>query len=309
MIYLNDNESYVAAWLHNLARENLLGNNVKIDDRSIAEVSADDVRGSTQAHFFAGIGGWPLALQLAGWPADGPVWTGSPPCQPFSSAGKRAGAADERHLWPEMRRLIEDCRPPVVFGEQVASDDGRRWLSRVRDDLEGVGYGVGAADLCAAGVGAPHVRQRLYWGAIRLDNPQRPRLAEREQQCEFRGGAVRGYPREEPVVSGDPGWLADADDDGCDQGGEGLAPARDDGAVGDGSAGDWNGSATRWHLCRDLPQHKWRRIPAEPELFPLAHGVPGRVGQLRAYGNAIVPQVAALFIRHFMAAVEDTCRD
>ncbi|MGA0841021.1 MAG: DNA cytosine methyltransferase, partial [Pseudomonadales bacterium] len=88
------------------------------------------------------------------------------PCQPFSSAGKQRGVDDERHLWPVFERLIAECRPPVVAGEQVASKAGRSWLAGVRADLEALGYGVGAADLCAAGVGAPHIRQRLYWVAV-----------------------------------------------------------------------------------------------------------------------------------------------
>ena len=121
--------------------------------------------GYTQCHFFAGIGGWSYALRLAGWPDDRPVWTGSCPCQPFSGAGLGLGTADERHLWPEIARLIGECAPPVCFGEQVASAAGRSWLASVRSDLEGMGYGVGAADLCAAGTGAPHVRQRLFWMA------------------------------------------------------------------------------------------------------------------------------------------------
>ena len=116
----------------------------------------------SQCHFFAGIGGWSYALELAGWPADRPVWTGSCPCQPFSAAGKGRGEADERHLWPEMLRLVAECRPPVVFGEQVSGAAGRAWLAGVRRDLEAIGYAVGTADLRAAGVGSPHIRQRLY---------------------------------------------------------------------------------------------------------------------------------------------------
>ena len=160
MNYYNDNDPYVAQWLRNLidAGSLPLGD---VDTRSILEVSADDVRGYEQCHFFAGIGGWLLALAWAGW--RGPVWTGSCPCQPLSSAGKRKGDADERHFWPAFQQLIAKCRPPVVFGEQVASKDGREWLSAVRTDLEPVGYACGAADLSAAGVGAPHIRQRLYW--------------------------------------------------------------------------------------------------------------------------------------------------
>lgn len=166
LIYFNDNEPYVSQWVQNLYPE------AKVDTRSIADIQPEDLAGYQRAHFFAGIGGWELALQMAGWPDDVPVWTGSAPCQPFSTAGKRKGESDERHLWPEFRRLIAECRPPVIFGEQVASKDGKVWLSRVRADLEALGYGVGAADLCAAGVGAPHIRQRLYWVAYlpeRLD--------------------------------------------------------------------------------------------------------------------------------------------
>ena len=123
----------------------------------------DDLAGYRQCHFFAGIGVWSHALRLADWPDDRPVWTGSCPCQPFSAAGARKGSDDHRHLWPEFARLIGERRPSVVFGEQVASKDGRAWLHAVRSDLEGMGYAVGAADLCAAGVGAPHIRQRLHW--------------------------------------------------------------------------------------------------------------------------------------------------
>lgn len=86
-------------------------------------------------------------------------------CQPFSAAGKRKGTADERHLWPAFFHLIRQCRPVTVFGEQVASKDGLSWLDLVSSDLEGAGYACGAVDTCAAGFGAPHIRQRLYWVA------------------------------------------------------------------------------------------------------------------------------------------------
>ena len=121
--------------------------------------------GYIQVHLFCGIGGWPLALKMVGWPEDMPVWTGSCPCQPFSQAGDRRGEEDERHLWPIMRELLTLWYPPVCFGEQVASSLGREWLARVRADLEAMDYAVGAADLCAAGASAPHIRQRLFWVA------------------------------------------------------------------------------------------------------------------------------------------------
>lgn len=167
MVYYNEFDPFAAAWL----RELIKGGHIAagdVDERSITDVRADDLRGYTQCHFFAGIGVWSYALRRAGWPDTRPVWTGSCPCQPFSAAGKRGGFSDERHLWPEFYRLISQCRPASVFGEQVASKDGLAWLGTVYADLENADYAVGAADLCAAGVGAPHIRQRLWFTARAL---------------------------------------------------------------------------------------------------------------------------------------------
>jgi DNA (cytosine-5)-methyltransferase 1 len=166
-VYYNEFDSFAAAWLRELIKQGLIADG-EVDERSIVDVEPADVRGFRQYHWFAGIGGWSYALRLAGWPDDRPVWTGSCPCQPLSSAGKRKGHADERHLWPAFHSLIAECRPATVFGEQVASKDGREWFSAVRADLEADGYACGGADLCAAGIGAPHIRQRLWWVAQRL---------------------------------------------------------------------------------------------------------------------------------------------
>lgn len=126
--YYNEIDPYAAEWLRNLIRDGLIAPG-DVDERSIADVQPDDLKGYTQCHFFAGIGGWSLALRLAGWPDERTVWSGSCPCQPFSAAGQQRGTADERHLWPEFARLIAERRPPVVFGEQVASKLGRGWLA------------------------------------------------------------------------------------------------------------------------------------------------------------------------------------
>jgi DNA (cytosine-5)-methyltransferase 1 len=136
-----------------------------VDTRSILDVPPHDLAGYDQCHFFAGIGVWSHALRSAGWPDGKAVWTGSCPCQPFSAAGEGGGFADERHLWPAWYHLIELCKPRVIFGEQVASKDGLNWLDLVQTDLENAGYANAAVDLCAAGVGAPHMRQRLYFVA------------------------------------------------------------------------------------------------------------------------------------------------
>lgn len=162
--YYNEIEPYAAQWLRNLIAAGHIAPG-DVDERSIVDVRADDLRGYTQCHFFAGIGVWSYSLRLAGWPDDRPVWTGSCPCQPFSAAGKGAGFDDERHLWPHWFALACALRPSVVFGEQVTSAIGHGWLDLVQSDLEGEGYAVGAVGFPACSVGAPHIRQRLYFVA------------------------------------------------------------------------------------------------------------------------------------------------
>jgi len=137
--YYNENEPFAAEWLRNLINKGLIADG-EVDSRSIVDVRPDDVKGFTQVHFFAGIGGWSYAARLAGWPDDRPIWTGSCPCQPFSVAGNKKGQKDERHLWPVFFNLIRACRPNVVMGEQVAAAIGQSWLDGVLTDLEGIGY-------------------------------------------------------------------------------------------------------------------------------------------------------------------------
>jgi len=299
--YYNDSDHFAGQWLRNLIAAGHLAPG-HFDQRSITDVGPDDVAGYDRVHLFAGIGGWDRALDLAGW-ANGPVWTGSCPCQPFSAAGKRKGAADERHLWPEMRRLIAECRPPVVFGEQVASRNGREWLAGVRTDLEALGYAVGAADLCAAGIGAPHIRQRLYWGAVRLDDADSGRLG---------GARLHVRPGGKVAASTDAGWASAADgvDDAERAGLERLAGHGDDrhepgrlDALPAGSTAAAGGDGDFWtdFDVANLTDGTARRI--EPGTSPLAHGVPARMGRLRGYGNAIVPQVAVTFVRSFIHAI------
>ena len=162
--YYNEIEPYAAQWLRNLIKAGHIADG-EVDTRSIVDISPDDLRGFTQCHFFAGIGGWSHALRLAGWPDSRPVWTGSCPCQPFSVAGKGAGADDPRHLWPHFHRLIAAVRPPVVMGEQVAAAVGKSWLDGVSSDLEGIGYACGAVVVPACAVDAPHRRDRLWFVA------------------------------------------------------------------------------------------------------------------------------------------------
>ena len=197
MTLYNEIEPYAAKWIGNLVDAGHVAPGV-VDTRSIAQLTSETVRDHAQVHFFAGVGVWSHALRSAGWPDTRSVWSGSCPCQPFSSAGRSRGFGDERHLWPEWFRLIRECRPPIILGEQVASPDGLRWLDLVSSDLEGAGYAFGAADLCAAGVGAPHIRQRLYFVAV-ADRQRREGLGvqlrergPRQAVLEARGGGKVG---------------------------------------------------------------------------------------------------------------------
>lgn len=297
--YYNEIDPYAAQWLRNLIAAGHIAPG-DVDERSIEDVKPDDLRGYTQCHFFAGIGGWAHALDLAGWPRSRPVWTGSCPCQPFSAAGKGAGFDDQRHLWPAWFHLIRECRPAVVFGEQVASKDAEPWVDLVHADLEGVGYAFGCVPFPAAGIGAPHIRDRNYWVAdannSRLEGWQG--AAERAaQRSAGPGGVVDGLAdangRQQQrfaVLHRDVSHREDArrqkglgGASACSEHGERPGPLH----------GFWR--AADWLLCRD---GKWR--PVEPGTQPLAHGIPGRVGRLRAYGNAIVAQEAAEFIAGFL---------
>lgn len=165
--YYSEIDKHCVAALRELIAMGLIPDG-DVDDRSIKDVTPDDLRGYTQCHFFAGIGGWPFSTRLAGWPDDRPLWTGSCPCQPFSAAGKRGGADDPRHLWPDFFRLIRSCQPEIVVGEQVAGALGYGWLDGVLSDLESENYSGEAVDIPACSIDAPHIRNRLYWYAERM---------------------------------------------------------------------------------------------------------------------------------------------
>ena len=188
--YYNEFDPYAAEWLRNLIAAGHIAPG-EVDQRSIEDVRPSDLAGFTQCHFFAGIGVWSLALRRAGWPDSRPVWTGSCPCQPFSTAGKGNGFADERHLWPAWFHLIGQRNPVVVFGEQVSSKDADIWVDLVQTDMEALGYAFGAVPFPSAGVGAPHIRDRLYWLADsamrRHEQSQQFRRIERQANGEPAG--------------------------------------------------------------------------------------------------------------------------
>lgn len=310
----NDTDKHAAAWTRELIAQGHISEGI-VDERSIADLTAADLAGYERVHLFSGIGGWDYALRLAGWPDGVPVWTGSCPCQPFSVAGKRKGTADARHLWPEMFRLIDLCRPPIVFGEQVASKDARKWLNGVRADLETLGYAVGAADLCAASVGAPHIRQRLYWVAIsdgglqdssiigwrRRDN--RHTVYQREQS----------QPQTQIEGPGSPGGVPDCHKQGL----EGWPRRERTGQCTPGTRSPWSN-----YDIIPFRDGKIRRVERKPvemanglstylasngieshlvtETFPLIQTHKGRNQLLKGYGNAINAPLAATFVQTVM---------
>jgi DNA (cytosine-5)-methyltransferase 1 len=331
-VYYNDSDPAACAWLRDLIAAGHLPAG-EVDERSILDVEPSDLRGFTQCHFFAGIGGWPHALRLAGVAEDRPVWTGSPPCQPFSQAGQRKGQNDDRHLAPAFLRLVAACRPDLVFGEQVASaavlgPSGRTaataaegtadwaWFDALATDLEAASYAVAAADLPAACIGAPHIRQRLFFGAVSLGAAAGGLGHGLGARSQGRRGMSGGADQRAAGAAGLAGGLADADgriaghgelqrgrqyrcqpqDGGADRLVECAAP------TGTGATdGIWRDPD--WLRCRD---GRWR--PVEPGTFPLADGIPGRMGLLRGYGNAIVPPLAAEFVIAFLESLPEGVR-
>ena len=281
----NENEPFAIQWLEQLQERNLIPEG-KIDGRSITDIRPEDC--DRTSHFFAGIGGWAYALQLAGWNPARDVWTGSCPCQPFSIAGKNSEFADaiedKRNLWPIWLRLIAEYRPATIFGEQTSSKLGREWLSGVRSDLEALGYEVGAADLCAASVNAPHRRQRLYWVAHTRHGGDRGRDGLRDTETSTASATgTNPYSCEGGSQYSRLGTL-DVLTDGSSE----YASFWDDYDIAE---------------CQSLDGTvQYRRV--ESGTLPLVDGIPSRLrtGLIKGYGNAIVPQLAATFIRSFLEA-------
>jgi DNA (cytosine-5)-methyltransferase 1 len=269
----------------------------------------------TFGSLFAGIGGFDLGLERAGmvcqwqveidpfcqkvlakhWPnvrrhADVrevgkhnlkpvDVICGGFPCQPHSLAGKRKGAADDRDLWPEYRRVIAELNPAWVIGENVP---GIRTtiLDSVLSDLENLNYAWQAFIIPACAVDARHRRDRIFivaYSASKQKHAERDRPGGFSEQSgrtvEDGREAARPAHREagHNGFSGRGSVVPHAN-------GEGLEGANGTGAT---RAGGWS--------LQCVKRYGWQ---PEPGMGRVANGVPDRVDRLRSLGNAVVPQLA-----------------
>lgn len=273
----------------------------------------------TFGSLFAGIGGFDLGLERAGmkclwqcekdpyalkvlekhWPdvrryddittldsaALAPVdlICGGFPCQPFSVAGKRKGAGDDRFLWPAMLKVIETVRPTWVLGENVPGLISLG-LDGVLSDLEALGYSVRAFVVPACAVGAFHRRDRLWI----IANCYRKGLEERERE-KSEGKGTGCWPISAGIYRNIPTDVPNSKRIRCNE----VEPAESFGTPGQGATGEVeHGGFTDRGTCW-LPESGVGRV---------AHGVPRRVDRLKCLGNAVVPAVVEEFGRMIVAA-------
>ena len=214
------------------------------------------------------------------------VICGGYPCQPFSLAGKREGTADDRHLWPEMRRLVDELRPSWVIGENVIGHVSMG-LDAVLSDLDALGYACRPFVIPALAVGAPHQRLRLW-------------IVAHAKELFRDGGNLYARGNREGVRAGGAVWKSQGN---CEN--EGLAHADQPGLEARRQTRDFDcqGKISRQHVARCGGATDWWGF--EPDVGRVAHGVPSRVDRLRGLGNAVVPQIPEIIGRAILAAEID----
>ena len=211
------------------------------------------------------------------------------PCQPFSTAGKRAGTRDDRYLWPEMLRVIREVRPSWVVGENVAgllSMDGGAVFEEVCASLENEGYAVESFVIPAIAVGAPHRRDRV-WIVAHFDISSN-RADGRSGREEAR---VPQFDRPEQLRAGEPSGAAGVASD------KDFRHADQPRLEGRGQHGERAGERASW--AADW-QQQWPEVATRfcrmddgiPPELDFAGNRDNRTARLKALGNAIVPQVA-----------------
>jgi DNA (cytosine-5)-methyltransferase 1 len=181
------------------------------------------------------------------------------PCQPFSVAGKRLGAADDRHLWPEYLRLIQEFKPTWIIGENVAGLINMG-LDNVLSDLEGAGYSSRTFVIPAVAVDAKHRRDRLW--IVAHSNLQHDKR--RGQPCK-------------PISSGREPWTE-------------LNGGRSNVAYADSAYSERN-ECTERSIEKNTHSSEPCRWKIEPSMGRVANGIPHRMDRLKGLGNAVVPQI------------------
>jgi DNA (cytosine-5)-methyltransferase 1 len=204
------------------------------------------------------------------------VITGGFPCQSFSVAGKQKGTSDSRYLWPEMFRIIKIFKSKFVIGENVrgiVNIENGMVFETVCTDLESEGYEVQPFLIPAAGVGAPHRRDRI-WFIAHLANATSKGTRENDEGVWSRTSGVSG--RQETTLANAITGNVEA---GRQRHGT-LRTGHQEERLSDhvASGGETQGQSTWWNV--------------EPDVGRVAHGVSGRIHRLKGLGNAIVPQIA-----------------
>ena len=203
------------------------------------------------------------------------VVCGGFPCQPFSVAGKQLGKADDRHLWPEMLRVIKESAPAWVIGENVSGFVGMA-LDDVCSDLEGEGYRVQSFIIPACAVEAHHRRDRCWVVAYSNENDRRRRDSTisqgRQTWMEHRCG-------------GQGQSLIGSDSDVADPESERVQRLRSCGLEESHAHGP-----ALLPLCegKGFGSTYWE---TEPDVDRVVDGVPNRVDRIKSLGNAVVPQL------------------
>ena len=223
------------------------------------------------------------------------VITGGYPCQPFSYAGKRDGAEDDRHIWPEVKRIVASIRPRWCVFENV-SGHITMGLDEVLSDLEGEEYTCWPVVILACAVDAPHRRDRVW--VIAHDDNARDR-ASGSRINKNRSAQIKGR-KNQPQFE-------------FSRHGEDVA----DTISGEDNTKRVTGRQSRQPVGRDReaaqqkngspspngPEGHW---PTEPPVGRVAHGIPRRVDRLKGLGNAVIPQIPEMIGNAILEAENET---
>jgi DNA (cytosine-5)-methyltransferase 1 len=226
------------------------------------------------------------------WRDDDIILTGGFPCQPYSSAGKRLGKEDERHLWPEMLRIISEIKPKFIVGENVfglLNWNGGMVFAEVCSDLEHQGYEITPVVIPAAAVNAPHGRDRVWFVAYRISKGLEGCTSKRIQTVK---GGKNGFQDGISSRNVHDGFITNTNGTRVQGQSINTRTSKEIRQGWQSFTQTWN----KWNIGR------WQEFPTEPPICSGNDGLPDkldgitfskwRAESIKGYGNAIVPQVA-----------------